>query len=131
MKPRSRSASRIPSERADSLAGSPDTRYPIRGTFFGCCAWTREAVVRKKVAIRRMAVLLFIIPPRKGVRVIFVLFPVVLLVEVLISAPLKFYLGVLLAPKLQLKKNGSSPYRVGNFRIISDLLKHAGEDLKT
>ena len=31
-------ASRIASERADSLAGSDDDRYPIRGTFFGCCA---------------------------------------------------------------------------------------------
>src|SRR5262249_40210079 len=38
MKPRSRSASRIPSERGNSLVGSPDDRYPIRGTFFGCCA---------------------------------------------------------------------------------------------
>ena len=26
---------------------------------------------------------------------------------------------------------GSSPYRVGDFRIILDLLKHAGENLET
>ena len=26
------------SERVDSVAGSADDRYPIRGTFFGCCA---------------------------------------------------------------------------------------------
>src|SRR4030095_8366734 len=28
----------MPSARADSLAELPDDRYPIRGTFFGCCA---------------------------------------------------------------------------------------------
>src|SRR3990172_13012007 len=64
MWPRSRRASRIPSERTDSLVGLPDARYPIRGIFFGCWAWAREAVVRKKVASRRMAVLLFIAPPQ-------------------------------------------------------------------
>jgi len=41
-------------------------RYPIRGTFFGCCASAREAVVKKKVASRRMAILLFIFLFRKG-----------------------------------------------------------------
>jgi len=38
MWPRSRSASRIPSARAEPLAASTGDRYPIRGTFFGCCA---------------------------------------------------------------------------------------------
>jgi hypothetical protein len=38
MWPRSRRASRIPSARTDSLAASTVARYPIRGTFFGCCA---------------------------------------------------------------------------------------------
>jgi hypothetical protein len=33
-----RKASRMASERLDSLAGSRGDRYPIRGTFFGCCA---------------------------------------------------------------------------------------------
>src|SRR5206468_4899505 len=31
-------ARRIASARADSRAGSSDDRYPIRETFFGCCA---------------------------------------------------------------------------------------------
>src|SRR5215470_19609403 len=38
MYPSSRKATRIASERAESLAGSPDARYPTRGTFFDCCA---------------------------------------------------------------------------------------------
>src|SRR5215471_20230612 len=33
-----RRASRIPSARVDSVFGSVFDRYPIRGTFFGCCA---------------------------------------------------------------------------------------------
>ena len=33
--------------------------------------------------------------------------------------------------KEQEEEKRSSPSRVGDFRIISDLLKHAGEDLKT
>ena len=36
----------------------------MRKIFPACCASAREAVVRKKVASRRMAVLLFIFPPR-------------------------------------------------------------------
>jgi hypothetical protein len=35
-------SSRIPSERVDSVAGSSADRYPIRGTFFGCCASADE-----------------------------------------------------------------------------------------
>src|SRR5262249_29233568 len=48
MWPRSRSATRIASERADSLAASPDDIYPIRGTFFGCCASADEQSAKSR-----------------------------------------------------------------------------------
>ncbi len=51
------------------------------------------------------------------------LFPVVLLVEVLMSAPLKFYLGVLLAPKLQLEELKSTKITLTPFPFQDSLLR--------
>ena len=45
-------SSRIASERVDSLAGSCDDRYPIRGTFFGCCASAMTATASITTATR-------------------------------------------------------------------------------
>jgi hypothetical protein len=40
------------------------SRKPIRKIFTACCASARDAVVRKKIASRRMAILLFIFSPQ-------------------------------------------------------------------
>jgi hypothetical protein len=60
MYPSSRSANLNASERLDSLAGSVFDRYPIRATFFGCCAAAKEAVAKKTVATSPIRVCLFI-----------------------------------------------------------------------
>src|SRR5881397_3262768 len=39
------------SARADSVAGSNDDKYPIRGTFFGCCAVATAQVTTSTKAI--------------------------------------------------------------------------------
>jgi len=44
----------------DYIVASPDDRYPIRGTFFGCWAAARETVVRKKVASSTESIFLLI-----------------------------------------------------------------------
>src|SRR6266576_6739399 len=54
----SRRASRSPAERADSRAGSLFDRYPIRGTFFGCCAWA-ELQSTKIIALSARTVIFF------------------------------------------------------------------------
>jgi hypothetical protein len=53
------------SERMDSLAGSPDDRYPIRGIFFGCCA-SADTLSTKSTAHRAKlpSFRLFISPSR-------------------------------------------------------------------
>src|SRR5262249_6574208 len=60
MWPRSRSASRITSARVDSLAASRDDRYPIRGTFPGCCASVTTATVSSITATRIGTAVFFI-----------------------------------------------------------------------
>jgi|SoiMetStandDraft_2_1073263.scaffolds.fasta_scaffold561479_1 hypothetical protein len=43
-----RKARRIGTARANSVAGSPVDRYPIRGIFFGCCAWAGKLRAKSK-----------------------------------------------------------------------------------
>src|SRR5262245_60038358 len=47
------------SARAESLAGSNDDRYPIRGTFFGCCALTVCTTAKIRMATKETSSLLF------------------------------------------------------------------------
>src|SRR5215831_2167571 len=35
--------------------------YPIRGTFFGCCAWAKETVDSRAAATRQTIILVFIV----------------------------------------------------------------------
>ena len=69
--PSSRSARRIPSARADSMAGSCDDRYPIRVTFFGGCASTATPAITSIRAITEspshfgFSILDFRLPDRK------------------------------------------------------------------
>src|SRR5262249_4217427 len=58
---RSRRASRIAAERKDSLAGLSVDRYPIRGTFFGCCASTIGAVDSRAAVTRQTIIFVFIV----------------------------------------------------------------------
>ena len=58
MWPRSRRASRIPSARADSAAGSNDDRYPNRGTFFGCCAAAGKLCAKSRAHRASLVILL-------------------------------------------------------------------------
>src|SRR5437773_5471528 len=51
MWPSSRRASRIPSARVDSRVASSCDRYPIRGTFFGCCAVATASATKSTKAI--------------------------------------------------------------------------------
>src|SRR5262249_22363045 len=59
--PRSLSANRIPSTRADSLAASVFERYPIRETFAGCCASAKEALDSRTAATRQTIIFVFIV----------------------------------------------------------------------
>src|SRR5262249_59098448 len=56
----SRKASRIGSMPAESVAGSNDDRYPIRGTFFGCCASTEPQSAKRMAQRVRTVIFLFI-----------------------------------------------------------------------
>src|SRR5215471_20950631 len=52
MYPSSRRASRSPSARGESVAASVFDRYPIRETFFGCCASAMRATTRSSTTSR-------------------------------------------------------------------------------
>src|SRR4029453_1987427 len=60
MYPSLRSASRIASARVDSVAGSDDDRYPIRGTFFVCCASAEKQSAKCMAHSARKVTFLFI-----------------------------------------------------------------------
>ena len=52
-------ARRIASDRADSVAASNADRYPIRQTFFGCCASAGRQSAKSMAQRARMAIFLF------------------------------------------------------------------------
>src|SRR5262245_5755045 len=59
MWPSSRSASRIASARAESVAASVGDRYPIRGTLFACCASADEQSAKSMAQRVRTVIILF------------------------------------------------------------------------
>src|SRR5207247_9460969 len=51
----------MPSTRSDSLVALTDDRYPMRKTFFGCCAWAGKPVSRRIVSSRQINTKIFLV----------------------------------------------------------------------